>query len=107
MDQSTKINETNKNKYRQEKNRKRKALKATSTKTYIKQEGKDDSKSVFSDLTFKITDSPDRIQSHSTLATTSILEDPNTEDIFAATGTRMQVSSASTSSAINKITIQI
>ena len=67
----------------------------------------DDYKPVFSDITLTVAAAPDRVQSHSVSATTSITEDPTIKSIFAASGARMQVSVATTQSAIDTITIKI
>ena len=67
----------------------------------------DDSKSVFSDLTFTVVSSPDRVKYHSVLDNISIPEDPTIKGIFAAAGNWMQVSAAATPSDIDKITIEI
>ena len=67
----------------------------------------DDSKSVFSDITFTVAATPYRVQAHYVLDTTSIPEDPTIKGNFAAAGAQMQMTAAETSSAINTFTIGI
>ena len=104
MDWSTKTYESSKKKNWQEKNRKRKTLKAASTKTETKSEEVDDSKSVFSDITFTVATASDIFQAHSVSDTISIPEDPTIKGIFPAAGAQMQVSADATPSDIDTIT---
>ena len=96
--------ETSNNKNWQENNLKRKTHTAAETKTETTSEKGDNSKSVFSGLTFTVVTFPSRVQAHSMSAIISIIEDINIKGIFSATAAHMQVSAAETPSAINTIT---
>ena len=104
---STKTYETSKNKNLQENNCERKTLNGAATKTETKSKEVDDSKSVLCDLTWTFGAAPERVQSHYTLDTKYIIDDPTIKGILAATGARMKVSDAETPSAIDKIMTEI
>ena len=96
MGPSLKSDEKKKN-WRDKKNDRRN-MKASATKTHTKSEEVDNSKIVFSDFTFVVTASPDKVQSHYASATSAIPEDPTIKDIFYATGAQMQVSATTSTS---------
>ena len=70
MDQYTNTDNASKTKNCQEKNIDSKSLKAQATNTETNSEEADDPKSVFSDLTFTVTDAHSKVQDHSASATT-------------------------------------
>ena len=109
MNQTTKKDDTIKTKNWQEKNRERKYLKAAATKTETKSEEADDSKQVFSNLTFTVAATPAKVQSQYAWATTStaIPQDTTIKVILTAAGDRMQLSAAATYSAMYTIAIDI
>ena len=86
-----KIDYTIKNKNWKYNNFKQKTIKSTETKTETKSDKVDDSKSVLSDITFKVAAAPARVQSRSVSDITSIPENTTTKGIFSATDARMQV----------------
>ena len=86
MNLLTETDKMSKNKNRQEKNRELKALKAATTKKETKSGEVDDSKSVFSDITFTVVAALARVQFHYNSATTSIPEDPTIKSICRRSG---------------------
>ena len=90
------LNSDEKKKNWRDKKNDRRNMKASATKTHTKSEEVDNSKTVFSDLIFVVTASPDKVQSHYASATSAIPEDPTIKDIFAAAGALMQVMEAET-----------
>ena len=100
---------TSKTKNWKDKGRDWKYLKAASTKNDTKVEDNDDTRSVFSDLTFTFTAAPTTAQAYLASDTmgTAIPEDDTIKIIFAASGVCMQVSGAATPCFIDNITIEI
>ena len=96
-----------KNKNWRQKENDRINLKASATKTDTKSEEEDDSKTVFSDLTFTVASVPSHVQSHSTLDASAIPEYPTIKGIFSAAGTRIQVLFTTITSNIDTLTLVI
>ena len=78
----------NNNNWREKKNDRRN-LKATVTKIDTKSEEADDSKAVFSDLTFTVAAAPAQVQPHPASSTLAIPENPTIKVTFSATGARI------------------
>ena len=101
------IKPAEKNKNWREKKNERRNLKASAIKTDTKSGEADYSKTVFSDLIFKVTSDPYQVQSHSDSATSVIPEDPTIEGIFAAAYARMQVPVTTPTSNTDTVTLVI
>ena len=71
-------------------------LKAVTTKSNNKLEEVDDSKIVFSDLTFTVAAYPAQVQTQSTRSTSAIPEDPTIKGIFSAAGAWMKMLATTT-----------
>ena len=67
----------------------------------------DDSKTVFSDLTFTVPTSPAQVQSYFDSAILAIPEDATIKVIFAAAGAQMQVEATTTTINTNTVTLVI
>ena len=106
---STKSDETSNAKNCWDKVRDFQSLKAVATKTYPKAGYNDDTRSVFSDLTFIVTAAPTTDKAYSTSTTTgkAIPEDTTIKGIFSAAGARIQVSADAALRSVDIITVEI
>ena len=95
-DQTTQLDKISKTNNCLEKGRDEKALKAATTKNNPREEDNDDTRSVFSNLTFTAAAVPTMVQAYSDSAAmgSSIPGDPTIKCIVSSAGAQMQVSSA-------------
>ena len=82
-------------------------LKDTATNADTKSEEADDSKTVFSDLTFTVAASPAQVKLFSASAKLAIPDDPNIQGIFDAAGAQMKVLATTTTSETDTVSLVI